>query len=293
MEKMFLKINSEYGKLKTVLIHNAGNLVHYTKAKHLDAKYGSFFEEEQKNFPEKGIWNNTLVKKQHRVFLEILSGNGIELIYLNTVTDAIYQLFTRDIGFVVGETFFKSRMGDGIRRLEQKAIDKYSKIFSKFVEINAGRVEGGDVFVHGENIFVGITKYSTNIEGFNFLKKYLNPLGFKCIPIRCSDNVLHLDCRFNIISLNMALIYKEDIHPSDVKKLEKSFSLINLTRKELYLLSANVLVLSPKEIISNTRSKRLNYLLRKEGFEIIEVDYSEITKMSGSFRCTTLPLVRV
>ena len=39
-------------------------------------------------------------------------------------------------------------------------------------------------------------------------------------------------------------------------------------------------------------NKKVNEELRKRGFEIIEVDITEIIKSGGSFRCCTLPIHR-
>jgi len=52
------------------------------------------------------------------------------------------------------------------------------------------------------------------------------------------------------------------------------------------------LVISPDVIISHSKFKRLNKWLRDKGVLVEEVDYTNVSKMSGLFRCSTLPLNR-
>ena len=57
-------------------------------------------------------------------------------------------------------------------------------------------------------------------------------------------------------------------------------------------MNSNIFSISEDVIISETGFSRLNNQLRKRGFFVEEVPYSEIGKMSGLFRCSTLPLLR-
>jgi N-dimethylarginine dimethylaminohydrolase len=53
-----------------------------------------------------------------------------------------------------------------------------------------------------------------------------------------------------------------------------------------------VLCIGNKKILSLPINKQVNQNLRNRGFEVIEVDISEIIKSGGSFRCCTLPILR-
>jgi N-dimethylarginine dimethylaminohydrolase len=54
----------------------------------------------------------------------------------------------------------------------------------------------------------------------------------------------------------------------------------------------NVFSISENVIVSDKNFLRLNSELRKRGFLVEETSYSEIGKMSGLFRCSTMPLIR-
>ena len=58
------------------------------------------------------------------------------------------------------------------------------------------------------------------------------------------------------------------------------------------MLNSNVFVISPDIIVSHTKFKRLNNWLKKKGILVEKVDFSNVSKMSGLFRCSTLPLYR-
>jgi len=58
------------------------------------------------------------------------------------------------------------------------------------------------------------------------------------------------------------------------------------------LLTSNVFVISPEVVVSNKGFKRLNKWLEEKGILVEKVDYSDVSKMSGLLRCSTLPLYR-
>ena len=58
------------------------------------------------------------------------------------------------------------------------------------------------------------------------------------------------------------------------------------------MLSSNVFVIAPNVIVSDHKFKRLNLWLEEKGILVEKVDYSNVSKMSGLFRCSTLPLYR-
>ena len=61
----------------------------------------------------------------------------------------------------------------------------------------------------------------------------------------------------------------------------------------MYEMNANIFSISNKVIVSEKKFIRLNNELRKKGFIVEEVEYSEISKMEGLFRCSTMPLTRL
>ena len=110
------------------------------------------------------------------------------------------------------------------------------------------------------------------------------------------ENALHLDCCFQPIGKDMTILYKGGFkNKEDVDFLINYFgkeNIIEVSREEMYNMNSNVFSISEKVIISEKGFTRLNAELRKRGFIVEEVPYAEIAKMSGLFRCSTMPLIR-
>src|SRR6478735_2706947 len=136
-----LNITNETSKLKSVILG-----------------IGSSIGEPSENNPKSKfhLENGTFTKEieiQNEIaqFEKVLTNNSVK-IYRPANIDDLCQIFTRDIGFVIDNTFFISSM------LEQRKpeIDGISSILSqmKTVDISAVskeiRIEGGDVIVWDE-----------------------------------------------------------------------------------------------------------------------------------------------
>jgi N-dimethylarginine dimethylaminohydrolase len=65
-----------------------------------------------------------------------------------------------------------------------------------------------------------------------------------------------------------------------------------ITKEEMYNMNSNVFSISEEVIISEQNFTRLNTWLRKNGFIVEEVPYTEISKQEGLLRCSTMPLIR-
>jgi N-dimethylarginine dimethylaminohydrolase len=60
----------------------------------------------------------------------------------------------------------------------------------------------------------------------------------------------------------------------------------------MYNMNSNVFSISENIVVSEKGFTRLNTELRKRGFIVEEIQYSEIAKMEGLLRCSTMPLKR-
>ena len=60
----------------------------------------------------------------------------------------------------------------------------------------------------------------------------------------------------------------------------------------MYDMNSNIFSISENVIISERSFLRLNKILREHGFTVEEISYSEISKMEGLLRCSTMPLIR-
>jgi N-dimethylarginine dimethylaminohydrolase len=254
---------------------------------------------EQDMVPEMDAFELVLIKHDVTVFRPQLIPN-------------YNQIFTRDIGFVIDDVFIKSNiLPDRERELDaiQYVIDQINpaQVVRPPEEVH---VEGGDVMLWNNYIFVGTYKGSdykdyitarTNIQGVEYLRKLfpnkiVKEFDLVKSKIEARDNALHLDCCFQPVGQDKAIIYKRGFREeADYLFLVNLFGIDNLfhiKRKEMYHMNSNVFSIAPDVVVSERKFHRLNNWLRKNGFTVEEIPYAEIAKQEGLLRCSTLPLIR-
>jgi N-dimethylarginine dimethylaminohydrolase len=70
-------------------------------------------------------------------------------------------------------------------------------------------------------------------------------------------------------------------------------NIIRINADEMYHMNSNLFSISEDVIVSQPNFRVLNEKLRKQGLTVEEVPYSEVSKMGGLFRCSTMPLKRL
>lgn len=222
------------------------------------------------------------------------------------------QIFTRDIGFVIDDVFIKSNiLPERERELEaiQYVIDQIdpAKVVRPPEEVH---IEGGDVMLWGNYIFIGTYKGSdykdyitarTNWQGVEYIRqlfpnKIVKEFDLVKSKIEARDNALHLDCCFQPVGADKGIIYKRGFREeADYLFLVNLFgkeNLFHITRGEMYNMNSNVFSIAPNVVVSERNFTRLNNWLRANDFVVEEIPYAEIAKQEGLLRCSTLPLIR-
>ena len=246
--------------------------------------------ETQKHFKNEGIHIEKALE-QHDEFVDTLRGQGIEVILLPYHKKYPEQVFTRDIGFTLGETIFVADMASDVRNGEENVLKQWLEDEEiSYYNIIGHQIEGGDVIIDRDTIYIGLSD-RTNREAIEHLQNLLKK-QFDIISIDFKSKYLHLDCVFNIVSPELALIYPDALKSEHIDLFKKRYEVIEVSEEEQFTLGTNVLTIGYNKIISLPINKKVNEELRKRGFEIIEVDITEIIKSGGSFRCCTLPIHR-
>ena len=244
-------------------------------------------------------------------FRQVLEKQGVTVFRPKQIEN-YNQIFTRDIGFVIGDVFIKSNiLPDRERELDaiQYILDQINpeKIVSPPEEVH---IEGGDVMLWNDYIFIGTYNGSdykdyitarTNREGVQYIKdlfpnKKVKEFDLIKSKIEARDNALHLDCCFQPVGENKGIIYKRGFREeADYLFLVNLFgaeNLFHITREEMYDMNSNVFSIATNVVVSENNFTRLNDWLRKNGFTVEEIPYAEIAKQEGLLRCSTLPLIR-
>lgn len=222
------------------------------------------------------------------------------------------QIFSRDIAFVIDDKLVKANILPD-REKEYEAIKHViNQIDSeKVIKLpEECHIEGGDVMPWGDYIFVGTytaDDYSTyitartNKKAVEALQELFPNKKVKSFELRKSntnpkENALHLDCCFQPIGKNKAIIHKNGFLVEEEYNWLINFfgkeNVFEIDKEEMYNMNSNIFSISENVIISEKNFTRLNTWLRKYNFTVEEVPYAEIAKQEGLLRCSTLPLIR-
>ena len=249
--------------------------------------------------------------KEMDAFEQVLKKYDVD-VYRPQIINDYNQIFSRDIGFVIDDIFIKANiLPDRERELDaiQYIINRMdpNKVIRPPEEVH---IEGGDVMLHNEHIFIGTYKGSdyknyitarTNMHGVNFIKelfshKIVKEFDLVKSKIEPRDNALHLDCCFQPVGKNKGIIYKSGFREeADYMYLVDLFGMENLfhiTREEMYHMNSNVFSIDHNVVVVEQNFTRLSEWLESNGFIVEKIPYAEIAKQEGLLRCSTLPLIR-
>jgi arginine deiminase len=244
------------------------------------------------------------------------------------VIDPIPNLmFQRDPMFIVGDSLFISNMSSKARKREtfiSKIVTENHEIFSKnkIYDLNnfEGTIEGGDVILFNNMVWIGISERTTKNAVENLSKilqrnqKDLKIIAFQIPPKRA---YMHLDTIISIIDTNTFLIDPVAFKKVKIYDVNKNFSEIKqsfvewvlglnsrnrvitvggsnsiVSQREQWNDGANVLALDNNKIIVYERNSITNSILKKKNVKIITINSSELSRGRGGPHCMSMPLSR-
>ena len=233
-------------------------------------------------------------------------------VYRPEVIENCNQIFARDIAFAIDDKIVRSNILpdrdqeiEAIRYLWDQIPNE-----NRLILPEECHVEGGDVMPWNDHIFIGT--YSgedyadyitarTNTDAVIAIQELFPNKTVKAFELRKSntnakENALHLDCCFQPIGKDKAILHKNGfLVESEYEWLVNFFgkeNVFEITKDEMYQMFSNVFSISEEVIISEQNFTRLNNWLREQGFTVEEVPYAEIAKQEGLLRCSTMPLIR-
>ena len=301
---MEILVSSETSKLRSVIIGIADSLGEKPVLSDLyDPK--SIENLKKGTYPTE---KNMIQELQN--FVSILEKYDIKVYRPELIKD-YNQIFSRDIGFVIDNFFFKSNILPKRANEFNGITSILSKFSYQFVSMPENcHIEGGDVLYHTNNIFIGYyDKYDyknlftarTNKSAVEFLIDFFPEKKVKAFHLNKSltdpkKNILHLDCCLQIVGKNKAIIHPDAFtFKKDYKWLVDFFgskNIFEINAKEMYDMTSNVLSINDHTVISQPKFNRLNRWLRSHNIFVEKVDLTEVSKQEGLFRCASLPLVR-
>ena len=244
-------------------------------------------------------------------FASVFERYGVKVFRPSIIEDC-NQIFSRDIAFVIENKIFHANILPDREREFEAITHVLDQVDPKHVirppeEVH---VEGGDVMPFHDYMFVGTYTAEdypdyitarTNRQAVEFLQSEFPNKKVKSFELRKSntnakENALHLDCCFQPIGHDKAIIHKNGfLREEEYQWLVNFFgkeNVFEISADEMYQMFSTVFSISPEVIVSEKNFTRLNNWLRSQGFTVEEIPYGEIAKQEGLLRCSTLPLIR-
>ncbi len=249
----------------------------------------------------------------------LLAGFGVEVLRPALLTDqqkaaggtaGYSNSFVRDPWFTVGHTVVEGSMRFPHRRLEVlpsrpifhsevhpadcdyvatpqpdvRPIDDHGPDAGPFLE-------GGDVLVLGDHVFVGVSGRATSERGVAYLDKLLAPRGFTVEAVRLAPNILHLDCALGLVREGLAVVCP-DVLVEGVPDRLRDWDQIDVTIAEAMSLGTNGLPINESVYVTDPAFADIGERIARHGVQVEYVDFSISRAFGGSFRCSTQALHR-
>lgn len=245
-------------------------------------------------------------------FLKILEQYGVEVFRPESI-EGCNQIFARDVSFVIDEHLFVAHMIPD-RRREVDAFEPIYQLFEPSSVVHLPeevRVEGGDVLLYDDILFVGTCERGafgqfkttrTNERAVDFFREFFPHKRVVPVPLYKDDHdpmrgVLHLDCAFQPVGEGFAVFYPEGVASKEARGIIGEVfgkdHLFTISAEEAVAMSTNFFSISPQVVCVEAGAKRLqSYLREVAGMTVEPISYSEISKQGGLLRCSTCPLER-
>ncbi len=277
---MFVKNST--GKLKQVLM-----------------SYPQYLSIEPINVISKYFKDHQLDKKkideEFNLLVQTYQNLGIEVFFLPPSETYPDSVFARDFGACLKDGYILGRFKHEYRKNERKAYEKKMQELNipQLFKIHEGYFEGGDFFfLDDKTIVIGLLE-RTNQIGYQEIKEHFKN-QYEVLFVKSDPEFLHLDMCFNLIDDHLALICKDAFDISFLQELQKrNIELIEVSKKDIFRHGLNVQALGDKKVLALKKNHDINLQIKQKGYEVIELDITEILKCGGGIHCMTFPLKRI
>lgn len=221
---------------------------------------------------------------QHAEYERALMGAGFEIVRLPDLADSPDAVFVEDTALLLGEHAVITRPGAPSRAGETNSTAAALASEFEVHRIERGHLDGGDVLRIGARLYVGLSS-RTDMDGIAALSELVQPLGFSVITAELRQ-CLHLKTGATFAGMSSAgtpvLVYNElSVDP-------RQFAGIEPLRVESDEPAAANCVRAGDRLILPSGNPRTADTLRSRGFEVIEVDVSELQKAEAGVTCMSL-----
>jgi dimethylargininase len=220
------------------------------------------------------------VKKQHDAYRSCLQALDVNVELLPALPDFPDAYFVEDVAVVTPTVAVISRPGAASRLGEQNFIEAALAQHLPIAKIEApGTLDGGDVLQIDDHFYIGLSA-RTNSQGAQQLSQILSPYGYTCHTVKVRGS-LHLKSDISYVG-RQTVLAAPNIAP--LHHFAR-YNIIPVPEKEAY--AANSLLINGR-VLAPKGFPMTSAKLIAAGFEIIELETSELQKMDGGLSCISL-----
>jgi dimethylargininase len=223
-------------------------------------------------------------ERQHAAYEDALREAGLEIVRLPDLPDHPDGVFVEDTALLLDGHAVILRPGAASRASETASTADGLAGSLEMHRLESGVVDGGDVLRIGRKLYVGLST-RTNTEGLAALREAVTPFGYEVIQAELRD-CLHLESGATFAGPDAhgvpVLLYNpRAVDPRQFAGVEA------VAVDEAEEAAANCLRVGDRLILP-AGNPRTAGALRDRGFQLIEVDVSELQKAEAGVTCMSL-----
>jgi N-dimethylarginine dimethylaminohydrolase len=207
------------------------------------------------------------------------------------------QVYARDSSVMTPYGAIITAMANWWRRGENyAAIRTYQELGIPIYDmVTAGTFEGGDFNVIEDGcVLIGCGGARTQEEGARQVEGWFRKEGWETRLAFIDEYYVHIDLMVVPVAPKLTAVCLASTEPGIVDWLKaKGHDIIDVPFQDTMALGCNIMSLGDDRVIAPKASRTLIQQLQARGFEVAEIDTSEISKTGGGIHCMAQALRRV
>jgi len=233
---------------------------------------------------------------QHKELVSAYEHFGVRIHWHEPSPELPMQVYSRDSSVMTPYGAIITAMANWWRRGENyAAIRTYEKLGIPIYDmVTAGTFEGGDFNVIEEGcVLIGCGGARTQEEGARQVASWFEKEGWEVRIAFIDEYYVHIDLMVVPIAPKLTAVCLACTDPAIVTWLkDKGHAIIEVPFQDTMALGCNFMSLGADRVIAPSSSRVLIDQLRANGFEVSDVDMSEISKTGGGIHCMAQALRR-
>ena len=240
--------------------------------------------------------NIQVAQAQHKELVAAYENFGVRIHWHEPEAELPMQVYSRDSSVMTPYGAIITAMANWWRRGENyAAIRTYERLGIPIYDmVTAGTFEGGDFNVIEDGVvLIGCGGARTQEEGARQVEGWFRKEGWETRLAFFDEYYVHIDLMVVPIASKLTAVCLACTEPGIVTWLKgKGHEIIDVPFEDTMALGCNFMSLGNNRVIAPKVSQSLIGKLRARGFEVAEVDMSEISKTGGGIHCMAQALSR-